>query len=388
MGKKDVKRITEDFHEGDLPFNFEVKYTDADHFYVELINGTERIRCDSIRFWRMKNSAYDTLVVSFPHYQSYIRAVVRERLMEGEFVVTSKENYRIPFRAKNGISYRFTNMNEKPNSDLSGKWETTFGINDKTQEKAVGEFTQKGNQLTGTWRTETGDYRFLEGTIQGRKFWLSAFDGAHAFLFSGNIKGDTLTGEMRSGIHYQTLWTAKRNENFDIRPAESLTKLKNGASGIHFAYKTPEGRDVRMPDPAQKGKVKIVQIMGSWCPNCLDETEFLVDYFKKNPTENVQIIGLSWERGHNIKLGNEQVARYKKLKNIPYDLVYAGYASIDSVAAKLPELQNLMAFPTMILIDKNDKVRQIHTGFDGPASSKNAAFKADFDKNLKALLAE
>lgn len=388
MRKKDVTRVTEDFHEGDLMFNFEVKYTDPDHFYVEIQNGPERIRCDSVRWWRSKNSAYDTLVVSFPHYQSYLRAVVREKLMEGEWVVTSKDNYRIPFRAKQGINYRFTNMNEPPTANLTGRWETTFDAGNPGEEKAVGEFVQNGNHLGGTWRTETGDYRFLEGTVQGRKFWLSAFDGAHAFLFSGNIHGDTLDGEFRSGTHHRALWSAHRNEKFDIRPADALTSLKPGATGIHFAYQTPEGRTVAIPSDEGKGKVKIVQIMGTWCPNCFDETEFLVDYFKKNPSPDVQVIGLSWERNRDPKAANEQVARYKKLKNIPYDLVWAGYASRDTVAARMPELANFMAFPTMIIIDKNDKVRKIHTGFDGPATSKFGEFKADFDKTIKSLLNE
>lgn len=388
MKKNEVTRVTEDFHTADLAFNFEVKYIDADHFFIEISNGPERIRCDSIQFWRAKNSAYDTLIIRFPHYQSHIRAVVRERLMEGEWVVESKANYRIPFKAKHGLPYRFTNMNEPPAADISGKWETTFGINEAKPEKAVGEFQQKGNHLEGTWRTETGDYRFLEGTVQGRRFWLSAFDGAHAFLFEGNIHGDTLDGQFRSGNHFKNLWKAHRNDAFDIRPADALTRLRPGATGIKFDYATPDGRRVKLPSADLDGRVKIVQIMGSWCPNCLDETEFLVDYFQKKPASDVSIIGLAWERQKDPKLANAQVSRYKKLKNIPYDLVWAGPANKDSVAARLPELENFMAFPTLIIIDKKNRVRQIHTGFDGPATSRFAQFQADFDGLITELRAE
>ena len=32
--------------------------------------------------------------------------------------------------------------------------------------------------------TETGDYRYLDGVVSGSKMYLSAFDGAHAFLFN------------------------------------------------------------------------------------------------------------------------------------------------------------------------------------------------------------
>ena len=292
------------------------------------------------------------------------------------------------FKAKQGIDYRFTNMNQPPIADLTGRWETTFDAGNPGEEKAVGEFNQKNNLLTGTWRTETGDYRYLEGTVQGRKFWLSAFDGAHAFLFSGSIHADTLDGEFRSGTHHHALWTAHRNEKFDLRPADALTRLKPNATGIHFAYQTPDGRKVAIPSADGKGKVKIVQIMGTWCPNCLDETEFLVDYFAKKPSPEVQLIGLAWERNKDANVANDQILRYKKIKNIPYDLVWAGFANKDSVMARLPELENFMAFPTMIIVDKKDRVRKIHTGFDGPATSRFGEFKNDFDKTIKELLAE
>ncbi len=388
MGKKDVARIADDFLTGDLCFNFDVVYDEKDQFAVEIVNGEERIKCDSIQWWRTKNSAYDTLVVHFPVYQSYIRAVVRERLMEGEFVVPAK-NQRIPFKAKHGVNYRFTNMNEAPTGDLTGAWAATFGVGEEKTEAAVGEFRQKGNHLEGTFRTETGDYRFLEGTVQGRRFYLSAFDGSHAFLFAGQIHGpDSLDGEFRSGKTFRQLWTARRDAKADLRSATALTKIKSTEKGIRFAYSTPEGKKVALPSKELDGKVKIVQIMGSWCPNCLDETEFLVDYFSKNPSPEVAVIGLAFERHKDPKLANEQVSRYKKLKNIPYDLVWAGPAHKDSVKARLPMLDDFMAFPTLIVVDKKDQVRQIHTGFDGPATSRFAAFRTEFDSLIQKLKAE
>lgn len=147
--KDTIYTLKEQFREGELPFNFEVKYVDDENFYVEIINGSERIRCDSIRYGRDRSAARDTFNVYFPEYASYIHAGVRGGVMQGEWVVTTKSNYRIPFYAHAGRDYRFTSLNEKPERDLSGEWATLFGIDGDEPEHAIGEFRQNGNHLEG-----------------------------------------------------------------------------------------------------------------------------------------------------------------------------------------------------------------------------------------------
>ena len=89
--------------------------------------------------------------------------------------------------------------------------------------------------------TETGDYRFLEGTVQENKFWLSVFDGAHAFLFEGKILNDNeLTGTFRSGKHYTTTWAAKRNADATLTSPDSLTYLLPGYDAVAFSFENPD----------------------------------------------------------------------------------------------------------------------------------------------------
>ncbi|MEO6040099.1 MAG: TlpA family protein disulfide reductase, partial [Saprospiraceae bacterium] len=255
--KDTVMLLSEQFQAGELPFNFEVKYLDEERFYVEFLNGTERIRCDSIRYGRDRTQARDTMNVYFPEYQSYLHAEIRGGVMQGEWVVTTKDHYRIPFYAHAGRNYRFSPLNKQPAAQLTGEWAALFGIEKPETEKAIAEFRQTDNHLEGTFRTETGDYRYLEGTVQGRKFWLSCFDGAHAFLFSGSIRGDSLQGEFRSGIHSRTLWSAWRDPNFRLGNADSLTYLKSNAGAIAFSVKNPQGADITFPGPQFAGKIKI-----------------------------------------------------------------------------------------------------------------------------------
>lgn len=388
--KDTIFTLKEQFREGELPFNFEVIYLDEERFYIEIINGTERIRCDSIQYGRDRSQARDTFNLFFPEFASYIHVGVRGGVMQGEWVVTTKENYRIPFYAHAGRDFRFTTLNEKPVADLSGEWATQFGLDRDEPTKAIGEFQQQGNHLAGTFRTETGDYRFLEGTVQGRKFWLSCFDGSHAYLFSGNIQPDgSLQGEFRSGTHYRTLWGARRDPDFRLGHPDSLSVLKPGAAPISFTANTIEGQELRFPGPAFDGKIKIFTLMGTWCLNCLDEQRFLVEFLEKNPAlaRQVAIVAFAFER-HPPEKAAAHLLGYKQKLGIPFELVYAGKADKKVAEALFPALNQVIAFPTMLILDKQNRVRRIHTGFDGPATSQYAPFKTSFENLIQTLSEE
>jgi len=386
--KDTVVILYDQFKPGELPFNFEVKYVDDERFYLEIINGSERIRLDSIQYGRDRSQARDTMNVWFPEYASYLHVEIRGGVMRGEWVLTTKANYRIPFYAHAGRGYRFTNLTLTPLLDLTGKWATLFGVENApgTQEQAIGEFVQNGNHLQGTFRTETGDYRFLEGTVQGRKFWLSCFDGAHAFLFSGSIKGDTLQGEFRSGKHSQTLFSAWKDPSFELGDAETLTQFKPDAR-ISFAVTSPKGEEIKFPSPQFDGKIKIFTLMGTWCPNCRDEQVFLRDFLKGNPelASEISVIGFSFERHPTAEQANAHLLEYQKKMGIPFEIVYAGKASKADAAQFFPALDKVIAFPTMIILDKQNRVQRVHTGFDGPATSRYAEFKEDFNDLIRSL---
>jgi len=379
----------EEVTEGELPFLMEVTYLDKDRFYIEIINGGERIRLDDIEFGHDRRTGKDTILINIPVYEAYIRADFEERMMAGEFVPTNRKNYSIPFIARHGQNHRFTRLKKKPVIDLSGKWETTFGVNEEEPYKAIGEFSQNGNQLSGTFRTETGDYRFLDGTIQGDKLYLSCFDGAHAFLFEGKILEDkSITGSFQSGSHYKTTWVAKRNESFELEDPNNLTFLKEGAKELNFEFEDPNGKMISLANEDYQGKVKIVQIFGTWCPNCRDETEFLQRYLKEHPNDDLKIIALAFEKHKDQAKANKVITTYKKQFDIKYDMVHAGYYNKKEAAKALPMLNHILSYPTMIFVDRKGQVRKIHTGFNGPATSKYEAFAKEFDELVQGLLAE
>jgi len=306
--------------------------------------------------------------------------------MEGVWVVPSRGNYQIPFIAKHGEGHRFSTVKKKPAMDISGKWQVTF-LDDKPY-YGIGEFKQVENKLTGTFMTETGDYRFLEGEVQDNKVYLSVFDGAHAFLYEAKINANdsTMIGSFRSGKHYKTVWEAKKNENAKLKNPNDLTFLKEGYDKIEFSFPNSDGKMISLEDEKYQGKAKIIQIFGTWCPNCRDETNFLKEYLSNNKHTDLEIIGLAFEKHRELDKAKASVKRYKDKLNLPYEMLIAGYSNKKEAAKSLPMLNHILSYPTMIFIDKNDKVTKIHTGFNGPATSEFENYKKEFEENVQEIL--
>jgi thiol-disulfide isomerase/thioredoxin len=381
----DAVRLTEST-EGELPFLFDVKYLTDTTFEIDIINGEERIKVEAadIKHGRNRQTGRDTLRIDFPVFGSYIKALYQERVMDGEWIIPAK-GLTYKFNAHFGQNHRFTTLAKPPKADLTGKWDCDFDLANKKPYKAIGELRQNGNILRGTFRTETGDYRYLDGEVQGDKFYLSTFDGAHAFIFEGKIREDGhLDGTFRSGRETPEVWEARKNDATELRNANELTVAKSENS-INFTFPNAEGKMVSLADYGQK--VKILQIMGTWCPNCWDETRFLTQYLKENPSEKLAIVALSFER--NPDIATTQVSVYKKKMNLPYEILIAGTSTKKEEAAKaLPFMSEVLSYPTMVFVDKNNKIRRIHTGFDGPATSKYADFKKEFEEFTKKLMSE
>lgn len=380
--------------DGELPFLFEVKYENENDFYIEIINGDERIRIDDIVTGRNRATAKDSIRLDFPIYDTYISALYEADIIEGKWHVPSKGAYSIPFVAKYGDGYRFTRLRKEPSIDITGKWEVTFAADTEDAYPAIGEFEQKGNRVTGTFRTETGDYRFLEGTIQGNpekgfnKLYLSTFDGSHAYLFEAKVTDDgKMLGIFRSGTHYQSLWKAKKNPNATLRNPNQLTSMNEGSETISFEIENADGKIISPKN--YKGKVVVLSIMGTWCPNCKDEAEFLVKYLSENKNIDLEVIGIAFEKDKTTEAAYQRLERYKKKFGIPYEIVVGALTTKKSELSKvLPELNQFMSYPTLIIIDKKGVVRRIHTGFNGPATSEFKMFEKEFDALIKELSSE
>jgi thiol-disulfide isomerase/thioredoxin len=377
-----VKKFETD---SELPFNFEVVYDNDTLFHIVIHNADERIKVTDIKFGRDKATAKDTVVIDFPVYDTQIRAIYEDGVMEGDWIVNYKENYSIPFKAVHGISERFPLVDNDDIVDFSGKWACTFEIGTEDEYNAVGIFNQEKRKLSGTFLTETGDYRFLEGKVVRQKIYLSAFDGAHAFLFVGKMmENNQISGTFRSGSKYTTNWEGIKKENASLRSAYELTSTTD-STPLNFTFENESGVPVSINDAPYSGKIKVIQIMGTWCPNCMDETKFLQGYFAENPMDDVALFSIGFERYREADKSRSALKRFKERMNIKHEVLYGGYYDKKEAAGKLPQLDKILSYPTLIIADKNNRIIKIHTGFSGPATPEYKAFKTEFDSILKSI---
>ena len=384
--KDEDKKFIASNKDNELPFNFEVVYPSPDSMNIILHNGDERIVVDEVLIGINKATSRDTLRINFPIYDSYIEGFFEEDIIEGRWVIPAKNNYSIPFLARYGQAHRFSTLNKGKAHDLEGKWKVLFGTEDeKSVYPAIGEFKQNGRIVTGTFMTETGDYRFLEGIVEGDKLYLSCFDGSHAFLFQADINPDgTLEGFFKSGKHYFTLWTAVKDENYTLPDPDSLTYLKDGFSEFDFSVLNEKGQEVTLEDDYFLGRPGIIQIMGTWCPNCRDETKFLVDYLAKNDL-NIAVAAIAFERSSEFKNAIKAIKRYKEKMDIPYPIYFGGDLSKKGAAEKFPMLNAVISYPTLIFLNKDGEVIRIHTGFSGPATSAYRDFEKSFEETINKI---
>lgn len=221
---------------------------------------------------------------------------------------------------------------------------------------------------------------------------LSTFDGAHAFLFEATVTDSTMNGFFYSGNHWKEPFVAQKNDRYELPDARDLTFLKEGYGQFDFSFPNLDGKKISLKDARYKNKVVLVQILGSWCPNCLEESKFYKEYLQNHPEEAVEIVGLAFEYAKTEQGAISSIKRLKDRLDLPYPILLAQYgegADKKKAQEKLPMLNHVLSYPTTIYIDKNGEVRRIHTGFNGAATGeKHIEFRREFESFLQKLLKE
>ncbi|MFZ1703185.1 MAG: TlpA disulfide reductase family protein [Saprospiraceae bacterium] len=369
----------------ELPFTFEVGMEGKDSMFVEFHNGIEKIKIYDVTYGRATPSSRDTIRINFVAYDTYITAVYEDGILEGNWVVSYKENYAIPFKAVYGQNHRFAHENSNAEFNVDGKWKTIFEPGTESEYPAIGDFLQKGNVVTGTFLTENGDYRYLHGNIIKNKMYLSAFDGAHAFLFYAKfIHSDSITGSFRSGKHYTAPWLATKNKEYNLKDAYEITQKVND---MPLDFKLPNTEDslISINDQNYHQKIKLVQIMGTWCPNCFDEAEMLQKYFKEKNPHDVAWISLAFERYEDKATSIQQIQKYKKKLGLDHEILWAGSYKKQEASKLFPQLSGISSYPTLLIVDKNNKIRHIYTGFSGPATKEYKSHQERLENIIETL---
>jgi len=370
--------------EFEVPFNFEVKGKDAEHATFTLLNGNRR---DD---FHVKKVGTDSLFIKMNTYDAALVAKIEEDgTLSGEYrsLVPGLRGNALPFTAEQGKTYRFVEPGKDvaPAADLTGKWEFK-GFSKEAVPNKVAILKQEGNKLTGVVMQVTGDSRELEGTVQGNEFVLSGFTGPSPKIYRGKINEDgTLSGEISQGIYDNLKFTGIKDAAAELPDPYKLTFLKEGYKKLDFTFPDLSGKPVSLTDDKYKGKVVIVELVGTWCPNCTDQTVFLSPWFNKNKGRGVEAIAIGFEQKDDLEYGKYTLGKLRNKYDIKYDILFGGLADKRLVADKLPALNKFVAYPTTIIIDRKGEVREIYTGYTGTVTGK---YYDDYEKKFNKLLDE
>jgi thiol-disulfide isomerase/thioredoxin len=255
---------------------------------------------------------------------------------------------------------------------------------------------QSGAEVSGTILRVDGDVGTMVGHWQNGKLALSHFAGERPTLFEATRNADgTLAVTLNGNAHYLVVPSAEARAKGIPEPPDPsrYTNDKDPTSPFRFAFPDFTGKMVSESDPRLRGKVIILAIGGSWCPNCHDEAPFLSELYKDYRAKGLEIVGLMFENDPDPKVSGARVQSFVKRYNAQYPFLFAGTMQASpttkTIAEALPQIVNFGAYPTTIMLGRDGKVRNVHAGFPSPATgAEHTRHKQEVREQIERLLAE
>ncbi len=357
------------------------------------------------------------LVLNIEHYLTTISAQLKDGQLVGD--VTSQG--RGQFQQFGFTAVRHVNATgpATPAPDISGSWVVPLPTASAKGEQAFRFIVeQHGAQVAASILRVDGDTGAYTGTFKDGKWVLSHFDGsrpgvitvipnaqgtleiqqhqdrpsaAAAQAVSATASGYGADEDAPNGRNAARLVAYRA----DIAVSKGLPEPENyqthtTARDPHekFAFSFPDdhGKLVSNEDPRFKGKVVLAIVTGTWCPNCHDEAQYLVQLDKKYRSRGLAIVALDFEEPDqqgDLKREHAFVKQY----GVKYTYLIAG--APEEMWEKVPQLVNLNTWPATVFVGRDGTVRAVHSGFASPASGEfNAQLKQEFTSKIEALLAE
>jgi len=332
------------------------------------------------------------IVLEFDHYLTKITATLKEGQLDGQVEGRfEREKYisSVPFQAKR---YSPSSLSSANAPSIDGVWEIPY--ESPKGEKAWRFIVhQAGPEVSASILRVDGDTGALTGTFQNGKFVLSHFDGSRPLLLEVTPAPDGTLEIQANGAYTQTKkLIAYRPEAARAKglpePTNYTTHTTVRDPNETFAFRFPDvnGKIVSNEDSKFKGKVVLAIVTGTWCPNCHDEAQYLVQLYKKYRDQGLEIVALDFEEPEQQDTLSRERAFVKKY-GVEYTYLIAGAPA--EMWEKVPQAVNLNTWPATLFIGRDGRVKSIHAGFASPASGEfNRQLKEEFTSNIERLLAD
>ncbi len=370
---------------GELPFRLTVE-ADADQGLRAFVgNGSERIEVPDVELGAQ-------LVLRFPHYDSEVRLDVDGGRLSGTWTKRrgSKKTTRMAVTS-GGDGPRFDLQAAGADLWPQGRYSVRFA---KSADPAVGEFRRVDAagaawNCEGTFLTTLGDYRYLAGNTDGRTMKVSCFDGAHAFLFHATREpGGALRGDFWSSDSWHETWTATPDPDAALDDGWGLTRWREGAALDDAALRDLDGAPASLAAPRFAGKPMVIEVFGSWCPNCHDHGAYMAELHARYAERGLQVVGVAFEHDEDFARSARQVRAFVDRHGATFPILIGGLSDKAAATASLSLLDRVRSFPTTIFVDRRGQVRGVYQGWSGPATGEaHARLRRRFEALVEELLA-
>lgn len=361
----------------EVPFRMEIAGSGSS-VKGTFFNGDEKIPSSSGTFQD------DALMLSWPEYGTDLKATLKDGTLEGQYERGTR-GAPWAFKAK-----RFTPTEADATGvpQIAGLWNVQVS---SSKGEAAWQLIvrQSGAEVSAAILRVDGDTGALTGSFSNGKFVLSHFSGARPLRLELTPQTDGTLAVVQNKdnpLHAMRMDEAKAKGLPQPADPSRFTSMKDPTEPLRFSFPDLNGRMVSNTDPQFRGKVVIVNIGGSWCPNCHDEVPFLVELYNKYHGRGLEVVGLSFEEAAQLKNPVRLKAFIKKY-GIQYTVLLPGEPK--ELQAKLPQAANLSSFPTSFFLGRDGRVRSVHAGFPGKASGKfHDEAKQEITELVERLLAE
>jgi thiol-disulfide isomerase/thioredoxin len=365
-----------------IPFRIEIDGTGPD-VHCFFFNGDERVNPSNSGTFHN-----DSLVLNFDSYATRLEASLKDGALIGTYGGGSGSAFAFQAKRHDPSAVAFSDQHAP---DISGLWE--IQVKSPKGESAWHlVVSQTGAKIDAAILRVDGDTGTLSGYYENGKFALSHFTGERPFYVEVTPQSDGSLQLQIASLHDTQNLVALRPAQARFRslaPPDDPTrhtKVKDPSQPLRFSFPDLNGRIVSLTDEQFQGKVVLVNITGSWCPNCHDEAPFLEELYRKYHGLGLEIVALDFEPTEQLK-SLSRVRAFINRYGIEYTYLIAGEPS--QLNDKIPQAENLNAWPTTFFVGRNGLVRAVHTGFTSQASGElDSRLKDDVRNQIGQLLSE
>ena len=362
----------------EIPFRFELSGSGS-NVKGSFFNGDDKTTSTS---GTLVNGA---LSLNFDELGTRLEATLKDGQLDGQYARGTR-GAPYPFHAKRFAPVQADAANIP---SIAGLWNVQVGKSSKGEAAWQLIVRQSGAEVSAAILRIDGDTGTLTGTYRNGTFALSHFSGARPLRLALTPAADgTLAVVQNTDQPLNALRAEQADAKGLPKPSDPtrFTSVKDPTEPLRFSFPDLEGKIVSNTDARFAGKVMIVAIGGSWCPNCHDETPFLVELYRKYRKQGLEIVELSFEEEAQIK-NPVRVKAFNKRYGVDYTVLIPGEPK--ELNDKMPQGVNLNSFPTTFFVGRDGRVRSAHAGFAGKASGKfHTELKEEYTAVIERLLAE